>query len=295
MVALAAAAVVEDRLAAVLVADPREAGRDLGDRRVPVDLLVAAVRRGGAAARSGGADRSGSGRGASPCCRCSPASRGAPCRRGSCSACAPRAGPRSRSCTRRGCRRSAASRSASCGSPVGQLGQSSSARSWRWTVSSGSASRRARAMTSAPSIEAIDHHRRALRRASACDPVRDEALREDLPPAARTRRRLARADRTRAHRPRPRPRRPGSRPGSRCARAGRGSRRAASRGRSTALLARSIRAGDELARVVGRLAQQLCPAAGEVVVDRPARRAAVREHVVDARRPRASLAHEQRR
>ncbi|MBB4661263.1 hypothetical protein BDZ31_000836 [Conexibacter arvalis] len=43
VVALPAAAVVEDRLAAVLVADGRQPRRDLGDRRLPVDLLEAAV------------------------------------------------------------------------------------------------------------------------------------------------------------------------------------------------------------------------------------------------------------
>ena len=44
VVALAAAAVVEDRLAPVLVADALEARGDLCDRGVPVDLFVAAVR-----------------------------------------------------------------------------------------------------------------------------------------------------------------------------------------------------------------------------------------------------------
>ena len=44
MVALAAASVVEDRLAAVLVANRPQALGDLGDRRVPVDLLERAVR-----------------------------------------------------------------------------------------------------------------------------------------------------------------------------------------------------------------------------------------------------------
>ena len=43
VVALSAAAVVEDRLAAVRVADRREARGDLADRGVPVDLLEAAV------------------------------------------------------------------------------------------------------------------------------------------------------------------------------------------------------------------------------------------------------------
>src|SRR5262249_36767207 len=43
MVPLPAAAVVEDRLPAVGIADGREAFRDLADRRVPVDLLEAAV------------------------------------------------------------------------------------------------------------------------------------------------------------------------------------------------------------------------------------------------------------
>ena len=43
MVALAAAAVIEDRLTAVLVADLRQTGGDFADRRVPVDLLVGAV------------------------------------------------------------------------------------------------------------------------------------------------------------------------------------------------------------------------------------------------------------
>jgi hypothetical protein len=43
VIALPTAAVVEDRLAAVFVADRRESRRDLGDRRVPVDLLVRAV------------------------------------------------------------------------------------------------------------------------------------------------------------------------------------------------------------------------------------------------------------
>ena len=67
-------------------------------------------RRSSASASSAGGGRSGSGRGASPCCRCSPASRDGRDRPGSCSASVPRAGPRSRSCTRRGCRRSASTR-----------------------------------------------------------------------------------------------------------------------------------------------------------------------------------------
>ena len=44
VVALAAAAVVEDLVPAVVLGDALEAHRDLGDRGVPVDLLVAAVR-----------------------------------------------------------------------------------------------------------------------------------------------------------------------------------------------------------------------------------------------------------
>src|SRR5947209_5863635 len=44
VVPLPAAAVVEDRLAAVRVADAGEAGGDLADRGLPVDLLEAAVR-----------------------------------------------------------------------------------------------------------------------------------------------------------------------------------------------------------------------------------------------------------
>ena len=43
MIALPAAAVVEDRLATVLVADRLQPGSNLGDRRLPVDLLVGAV------------------------------------------------------------------------------------------------------------------------------------------------------------------------------------------------------------------------------------------------------------
>src|SRR5436190_1153632 len=43
VVALAAAAVIKDRGAAVSVAYGRQARRDLTDRGVPVDLLVAAV------------------------------------------------------------------------------------------------------------------------------------------------------------------------------------------------------------------------------------------------------------
>ena len=43
VVALAAAAVIEDRLTAVLVADLRQAGGDFANRRVPVDLLKGAV------------------------------------------------------------------------------------------------------------------------------------------------------------------------------------------------------------------------------------------------------------
>ena len=110
VVSLAAAAVVEDRLAAVLVADAREPGGDLGDRRVPVDLLERAV---GAPAQrrrqpvravlvvveahrlvAGVALRAG--------CALSPRIL---------ARCGPRPAPRSRSCTRRGCRRSAATRS----------------------------------------------------------------------------------------------------------------------------------------------------------------------------------------
>jgi hypothetical protein len=43
MIALAASAVVHDGRAAVLVADAAQALRHAGDRRVPIDLLVAAV------------------------------------------------------------------------------------------------------------------------------------------------------------------------------------------------------------------------------------------------------------
>jgi hypothetical protein len=43
MIPLAAAAVIEDRLAAVRVLDGAEAGGDLGDRGVPVDRLEGAV------------------------------------------------------------------------------------------------------------------------------------------------------------------------------------------------------------------------------------------------------------
>ena len=81
VVALAAAAVEEDRRPAVGVDDVTEAGGDLGDRGVPVDRLERAVGRGGAAAWSGGAGRSGSGRGAAPSRTCSPRIRGGPCRR----------------------------------------------------------------------------------------------------------------------------------------------------------------------------------------------------------------------
>src|SRR4029079_14403092 len=51
MVALPAAAVVEDLVAAVRVGDAPEARRDLGNRGVPVDFLIAAV---GAPAHGGG-------------------------------------------------------------------------------------------------------------------------------------------------------------------------------------------------------------------------------------------------
>jgi hypothetical protein len=52
MVSLAAAAVVEDRLAAVAVADPGESSGYLGDSRFPIDLLEGAVRRRGEVSRS---------------------------------------------------------------------------------------------------------------------------------------------------------------------------------------------------------------------------------------------------
>ena len=76
MVALAAAAVEEDPLAAVLVAHRLEARGDLGDRGVPVDLLVGAVGTPAQRAWSAGSDCSGSGRAAAPSRRCSPSSAG---------------------------------------------------------------------------------------------------------------------------------------------------------------------------------------------------------------------------
>ena len=83
VVGLPAAAVVEDRLAAVLVADraqPLRRSRAIGG--VPVDRLERAVRPARAAGRRAGRGRSGSGRAAAPSRTRSRASAGWPCRRG---------------------------------------------------------------------------------------------------------------------------------------------------------------------------------------------------------------------
>ena len=73
VIALPAAAVIEDRLAAVRVAHRGEARGHLADRGVPVDLLEACRRRGGGAASSAAADRSGRSRAARASRRRSPA------------------------------------------------------------------------------------------------------------------------------------------------------------------------------------------------------------------------------
>ena len=101
VIALAAAAVIQDALAAVPGLDGRELRGDLADRRVPVDGFVRAVRPAGASGCPGGRRRSGS----SPCVaisrRHSPATRDAPCRRG-CGRCDARpSAPRGRSSERR--------------------------------------------------------------------------------------------------------------------------------------------------------------------------------------------------
>ena len=80
VVALPAAAVVEDRLAAVLVAHRARPRGDLGDRRVPVDLLERAVGAPAQRRRQPVRGRSGSRRGAGPSRTRSPSSPGAPCR-----------------------------------------------------------------------------------------------------------------------------------------------------------------------------------------------------------------------
>ena len=115
VVPLAAAAVVEDRLAAVLVAHLGEAAPRPRRWRCPSRSPRTCRRAGGAAGSSAGGGRSGSGRAAAPSRRCSPGRPGGPCRPG----CARTAGrphrrgaPRSRSCTRRGCRPWDASRPA---------------------------------------------------------------------------------------------------------------------------------------------------------------------------------------
>ena len=115
VVPLPAAAVVEDRLAAVRVAHRGEAAPPPRRWRCPSRSPRTCRRRGAAAGTSAGGGRSGSGRGAAPSRTCSPARPGGPCRRG----CARSAGrrrrrgaPRCRSCTRTGCRPSAASRPA---------------------------------------------------------------------------------------------------------------------------------------------------------------------------------------
>ena len=113
VVALPAAAVVDDRLASMGVANRRQPLGDLANGGVPVDLLERSVRsstkRCSAAAHRA---RSGSSRGAAPSRRCSPSTPGGPCRPGSVRRSVRRRprGPRPRSCTRTGCRRSDATR-----------------------------------------------------------------------------------------------------------------------------------------------------------------------------------------
>ena len=161
VVTLAAAAVVEDLVPAVGVADALEAGGDLGDRGVPVDFLVAAVgpstHRGGQAVAvvlvviqaqrlvAGVALRR----------------RMRPCRRGSWRACGLRVGRRCRSCIRTGCTRSAAIHRSSW-RVLSDVSACTSARSWRWTRSRGLTSREARATTIAPSIDGGHKHRQFL-------------------------------------------------------------------------------------------------------------------------------------
>ena len=115
VVPLAAAAVIEDRVAAVACRAPRRGAPPPRGSRCPsrsprsVPSAPAAQRRGQAVARRSGSDRAGA-----PSRRRSPARRGAACRRAAARGGGRprrRARPRGRSCTRTGCRRSASSRS----------------------------------------------------------------------------------------------------------------------------------------------------------------------------------------
>ncbi len=116
VVALPAAAVVDDRLAAVGVAHLARGGRRPRGSRCP-SRSPRTCRRAAGAAGAGPArrDRSGSSRAAAPSRTCSPARPGGPCRPGPARTCARRrrGGSRRRSCTRRGCTRSASTRSRS--------------------------------------------------------------------------------------------------------------------------------------------------------------------------------------
>ena len=127
VVGLAAAAVVQDLVAAVGVADraePLRRPRATAVSQSTSSKVPSGRRRSGLQARAR-RDRSGSGRGAAPSRTCSPATPGDPCRRGSARTCARRrrGGPRCRSCTRTGCTPSCARPAASgAGSAVRLLG-----------------------------------------------------------------------------------------------------------------------------------------------------------------------------
>ena len=276
VVALAAAAVVEDRLAAVLVADAREAAPR--PRRSPCPSrsprsVPSARRRSGDVSRCAAvlvvvephrlvarvALRAGMRLVAADAAR----------------ACGPRAGPRCRSCTRRGCRRSAATRSRSFGAPFGQF------RAQQRCAAGCGRCRAARrrgvraAMTIAPSIEAMTS-------------TASSAARAAFTPSA-----TRRSSSTCCQRPNAAPacswrsfrRSPAS---MATATTGQPARKSLANELVAVVVHERVedfewvrrrvrcRVRDELARVVGRLAQQLLAAAGKVVVDRPARRSAVR-------------------
>ena len=262
--------------------------------RCPSRSPRAAVRRGGAAATSAGAGRSGSGRAASPCCTCSPATTGAPCRRGCARAVRPSSWTsmpqlHSHRMHAVGCQSVVAIVSA----VLSQFGleqraqlRADGVQRRRRPSARGSRSARPRSDVIASS---------ASSRARCAARPRARSSRRARPPSARTSRPRAPGARRRPRAPRSPPRRSGS------PREVRAQQALAVGGDE------GIEGGDRVARppdveplrdvvrrVLRRLAEQLVAATREVVVDRSARRAAVGEHVVDARRPRAALAHEHR-
>ena len=303
MVALPAAAVVEDLVAAVGVGDALEARRRSRKSRCPSRFPRSCRRDAGAWGRSAGCRCSGSDPAATPCCRCSPARRDGPCRRGSWRGCGRRA------CTTMpqlhshrmhavDCQSSAASReSLHCGFPFRHSACSRS-RSWPWTRSRGLRSREARATTIAPSIAVVDSIASSSARAadtpSATSRSAIRSVQRAKAAAARSMTGVAWSGLA------------GSPASTVTATTGTSRavvgakqllavvRRQDRRGRRHRVSALAISRRDILAGVIDCLAEQLGAATGKVVIRRAARGAAVFEHVGDRGRMRAAFPDQQR-